>query len=132
MTIAEMIFMGSVLAIAIAYEVKTRRNDEREANEFEYQIFKQYEAIQMFLESMADSNGGANKAILDAIERRNCEVFTIKSKLDGLDKTFTYRGYIRRLLRVRNSWQNGTLSDAEAMKRISDMLAEIREKEKLE
>lgn len=132
MTIAEMIFMGSVLAIAIAYEVKTRRSDKREADAFEYQIFKQYEAIQTFLEAKANSDGGANKAILDAIGRRNCEVFTIKNKLEGLDKTFTYRGYIRRLLRVRNSWQNGTLSDAEAMKKISDMLAEIREKEKIE
>lgn len=132
MTIAEMIFMGSVLAIAIAYEVRTRRNDKREADVFEYQILKQYEAIQMFLEAKVDSDGKANKAILDAIDRRNCEIITIKDKLNGLDKTFTYRGHIRRLLRVRNSWQNGTLSDAEAMKKISDMLAEIREKEKIE
>lgn len=132
MTIAQIVIMTTALALVIIYEAKTRADNNKKADIFELQMLKQYECILKLLNAMVDSNGGANKAILDAIDRRNCEVLTIKSKLDGLDKTFTYRGHIRRLLRVRNSWQNGTLSNVEAMEKISDMLTEIREKEKIE
>lgn len=132
MTIAEIIFMGSVLAIAIAYEVKTRTDDDKKANVFELQMLKQYECILNLLDAMVDSDGGANKAILDAINRRNDEISFIKDKLSNLDRTWELKNHIRKLLKVRSSWMNKTISDAEAMKKISDMLAEIREKEKLE
>lgn len=131
MTVIQIIGFVAI-AIVSVIGVVTRTTDNNDAKEFEKGMYKQHINTLTLLDAMIDSNGKANKAILDAIDRRNCEVLTIKNKLDGLDKTFTYRGYIRRLLRVRNSWQNGTLSDAEAMKKISDMLAEIREKEKLE
>lgn len=132
MTIAQIVIMATALALVTIYEAKTRADDNKKADIFELQMLKQYECILNLLNATVDSDGVARKAILDAIDRRNCELITIKDKLGGLDKTFTYRGHIRRLLRVRNSWQNGTLSDAEAMKKISDMLAEIREKEKIE
>lgn len=132
MTIAQIVIMTTALVFVIIYEAQTRADNNKKADIFELQMLKQYECILNLLNATVDSDGVANKAILDAIGRRNCEVITIKDKLDGLDKTFTYRGYIRKLLRVRNSWQNGTLSNVEAMEKISNMLTEIREKEKLE
>lgn len=131
MTVIQIIGLVAIAIVSVV-GVATRITDNNDAREFEKGMYKQHENTLTLLDAMIDSNGKANKTILDAIDRRNCELITIKDKLGGLDKTFTYRGHIRRLLRVRNSWQNGTLSDAEAMKRISDMLAEIREKEKIE
>lgn len=132
MTIAQIVIMTTALALVIVYEIKTRVDNDKKAEEFECQIFKQYEAMQTFLEAMVDSDGGANKAILDAINRRNDEISFIKDKLSNLDRTWELKNHIRKLLKVRSSWMNKTISDAEAMKKISDMLAEIREKEKLE
>ena len=132
MTIAQIVIMTTALALVIIYEAKTRADNNKKADIFEFQMLKQYECILNFLKETVDSDGMANKAILDAIDRRNCEVFAIKQKLDNLDRTWELKSHIRKLLRVRSSWMNKTISDAEAMKKISDMLAEIREKEKLE
>lgn len=132
MTIVQIVIMATALAIVIVYEIKTRVDNDKKADVFEYQIFKQYEAIQTFLEAKVDSDGKANKAILDAINRRNDEISFIRDKISNLDRTWELKNHIRKLLKVRNSWQNGTLSNVEAMEKISDMLTEIREKEKLE
>ena len=132
MTIAQIVIMTTALALVIIYEANTRADNNKKADFFELQMLKQYECILKLLNAKVDSDGKARKAILDAIDRRNCEVFNIKQKLDSLDRTWDLKNHIRRLLKVRSSWMNKTISDAEAMKKISDMLAEIREKEKLE
>ena len=132
MTIAQIVIMTTALVFVIMHEIKTRADDDKKANLFELQMLKQYECILNYLKETVDSDGVANKAILDAIGRRNCEVLTIKQKVDNLDRTWELKNHIRKLLKVRSSWMNKTISDAEAMQKISDMLAEIREKEKLE
>lgn len=132
MTIAQIVIMATALALVTIYEAKTRADNDKKADIFEFQMLKQYECILNLLNATVDSSGGANKAILDAINRRNCDVLTIKQNLGNLDRTWELKNHIRKLLKVRSSWMNKTISDEEAMKKISDMLAEIREKEKIE
>lgn len=132
MTIAQIVIMATALALVIIYETKTSADNDKKANIFELQMLKQYECILNLLDAKVDSDGKARKAILDAIDRRNDEISFIRDKISNLDRTWELKSHIRKLLKVRSSWMNKTISDAEAMKKISDMLAEIREKEKIE
>lgn len=131
MTVIQIIGLVAIVIVSVV-GVATRTIDNNDAREFEKGMYKQHENTLTLLDAMIDSNGKANKTILDAINRRNDEIFFIRDKFSNLDRTWELKNHIRKLLKVRSSWMNKTISDAEAMQKISDMLAEIREKEKIE
>ena len=56
MTIAQIVIMTTALALVIIYEAKTRADNNKKADIFEFQMLKQYECILNFLKETVDSD----------------------------------------------------------------------------